>query len=153
MPWGRLRIHATEPEEGTYQPIPGNESIGGKGAFHAGVYIVKRRSHNRKCVEKRFRAKEILSEAAKFEISVVRDLNHKHVTEYIDSFVDVSGTNPRASLYLEYCDLGTLADTLQRRRTEKKPLKEWGVWDLLIQLTNAVAYCHYGIHDAVFEPD
>lgn len=124
MPWCRLGTRATEPEEGTYQPNPGNESIGDKGAFNAGVYIVKRRSDGRNCVEKRFRPKEILSEAAKFEISVVRDLNHKHITEYIDSFIDMSGANPRASLYLEYCDLGTLADTLQRRRTEKKPLKE-----------------------------
>lgn len=153
MPWCRLRTRATEPEEGTYRPNRGNESIGDKGAFNAGVYIVKRRSDSRKCIEKRFRPKEIWSGDAKFEICLVRELSHKHITEYIDSFIDISGENPRASLYMEYCDLGTLADALQRRRTEKKPVKEWGVWELFVQLTNAVAYCHYGIHDAVYEPN
>lgn len=151
MPWGRLPTLAHEPK-GEYRPKPGNESLGDGGAFNAGVFIVKRQQDDRKCVEKRIKPAEIYSGAAEFEIFVLRELNHKHVTEYIDAFIDTSCNPPRASIYMEYCDLGTLADTLHTRRRENKPAKEWGVWELFIQLTNAVAYCQYGIHDAVFQP-
>lgn len=90
--------------------------------------------------------------AAEFEILVLQNLNHKHVTEYIDSFIDKSGAIPQASIYMEYCDLGSLADALKKCRRMGQPANEWEVWELFIQLTNAVAYCHHGIHDAVFEP-
>lgn len=151
MPWGRLATRTHEPT-GEYKLEPGYESIGDEGAFNAGVYVVKRQQDDRKCVEKRIGPAEVLSGAAKHEIIVLRNLNHQHVTEYIDSFIDKSGGTPRASIYMEYCDLGSLADLVEARRTINKPAKEWAVWDLLIQLTNAVAYCHYGIHDAVFKP-
>lgn len=52
---------------------------------------------------------------------------------------------------MDYCDLRSLADKLNDCRKENKPaFKEW---DLFIQLANAVAYCHYAIHDAVFQPN
>lgn len=151
MPWGRFKTLTREPQ-GEYTVEPGTESLGDGAAFNAGVYVVKRKLDDRKCIEKRIKPADILSGAVKFEILVLRELNHKHVTEYIDSFIDKSGDEPRASIYMEYCDMGTLADTLATRRSENKPAKEWEVWELLIQLTNAVVYCHHGIHDAVFAP-
>ncbi|MCJ1465259.1 hypothetical protein MMC07_003875 [Pseudocyphellaria aurata] len=151
MPWGRLPTRTHEPKE-EYKPEPGNDSSEDDGAFKAGVYVVKRQLDDRKCVEKRFGPAEVKNGAAHNEIFVLKNLNHKHVIEYIDSFLDKSGQTPRASIYMEYCDLGSLADVLEERRTAEKPPKEWAVWDLFIQLTNAVAYCYYGIHDAVFKP-
>lgn len=151
MPWGRLPTLDREPQ-GEYIAEPGNESLGGGGNLNAGIYVVKRQQDSRKCVEKRFKPADILSGAAKFEISLLRELSNKHITEYLDSFVHLSGGNLRASVYMEYCDLGTLADTLQARKAGNNPAKEWGVWELFIQLTNAVVYCHYGIHDGVMEP-
>lgn len=151
MPWGRLPTHDREPQ-GEYIAEPGNESLGGGGNFNTGIYVVKRQQDGRKCVEKRFKPADILSGAATFEIALLRELSNKHITEYLDSFVHKSGGNPRASVYMEYCDLGTLADTLQARKAANNPAKEWGVWELFIQLTNAVVYCQRGIHDAVMEP-
>ncbi|MCJ1463303.1 hypothetical protein MMC07_001909 [Pseudocyphellaria aurata] len=151
MPWGRLPTWNREPK-GEYIPEPGSQSIGDGGAFNDGVYVVKRRQDGRKCVEKRIKQGGVINGAAAYEISVLRSLNHKHVTEYIDSFIDTSGTMPRASIYMEYCDLGSLADALKDCRRFGQHAKEWAVWELFIQLTNAVAYCHHGIHDAVFEP-
>ena len=153
MPWGRLPPLDREPHS-EYRQKPGNQNLGDRGGFNAGVFIVKRQQDGRKCVEKRFKPLDILSGAAKFETFVLRQLNHKNITEYIDSFIDMSPPIPRASLYMEYCDLGSLADNLNARRKENKPAcKEWELWDLFTQLTNAVAYCHYGIHDAVFHPN
>ncbi|MCJ1469532.1 hypothetical protein MMC07_008165 [Pseudocyphellaria aurata] len=148
MPWGRRPMRNHIPW-GEYIP-KGNKSIAQEGAFNAGVFIVKRLRDGRLCAEKRIKRQEIMNGAAKYEISVLRELNHEHITEYIDSFIDKSGRTPRASIYMEYCDLGSLASFLKNFR---RPPAEWAVWEMFIQLTNAVAYCHYGVHNAVLRPD
>lgn len=149
MPWNRLPMRNRKPR-GEFIPKPGNKSIGQGGAFNAGVFVVKRLQDGRICAEKRVRPREIMNGAAAYEISVLRNVNHEHVTEYIDSFIDMTSETPRASIYMEYCDLGSLAGFLQQCR---RPPAEWAVWELFVQLTNAVAYCHYGIHNAVLRPD
>ncbi|KAI4209819.1 MAG: hypothetical protein LQ351_007288 [Letrouitia transgressa] len=81
---------------------------------------------------------------------LLRQLKHPNIVEYIDAFIDMpEGSLPRASIYMVYCDLPNLEDTVRKHRQEKRPFREETLRSLLGQLTNAVAYIQYGIQDAV----
>ena len=102
----------------------------------------------RKCIEKRFKAEDILDDRAAFEMYVLRELSHKNVVEYIHAFIDVEGPEPRASMYMEYADLGTLDDWIFSLREKQQYAPASAIWDLGSQLANAVCYMQYGIRDA-----
>lgn len=150
MPWGRPRISEASLEEmfrteNLENPIPTD------GRHNAGIYIVRRRIDNLQCLEKRLRPKEIENGAAQSEISLLRQLRHKHITGYIDGFL-VGGENPKASIYMDYCNGGTLADSIVQLCRKECLFDEESMWNLLAQMTGAVAYCQYGIQDAVSNP-
>lgn len=124
-----------------------NRSIGAGGCFNAGVYVVRRKSDDRKCVEKIFAIEDILNGRAEFEMSTLRELSHPHVVEYIHAFVE-HRPKLRASMYMEYADLGTMADVIETKRKYGPYFRESTVWLLASQLTKAVAYLQYGVRDA-----
>lgn len=141
------------------RPLPSSQSLhpsflrmkrlGVGGSFNAGVYLVKRRRDGKKCVEKGLQDELIASGAAEFEIFVLSELKHENVVEYIDAFVVRNGRELKASLYMEHCDGGTLDDYIKRYHMEGRFAMERFVWSMFMQLANAIAYCQYGIKDAV----
>ncbi|KAL9035903.1 MAG: hypothetical protein Q9214_006376 [Letrouitia sp. 1 TL-2023] len=125
-------------------------SVGGGGCFNAGVFVVRQKSSGRICVEKKLKPEDVLSDAAEFEICLLRQLKHPNIVEYVDAFIDMHSCSlPQASIYMAYCDLPNLEDTVWKHRQEKRPLKEETLRSLLGQLTNAISYIQYGIQDAV----
>ena len=147
MPFGRPPISPRSLADKYRQE---GHSLGGGGNFNAGVFVVRRRSDGRKFVEKRMKPNEIANGSAKFEMFILRELKHRNVVDYIDAFVVDRGHHLRASLYMEYCEHGTLEAHLQRlQRGRREYIGEEAVWSLLKQLANALTYCQYGIHDAV----
>ena len=147
MPFGRPPIHFHSLEN-KYRPE--SRSLGRDGNFNAGVFVVRRRSDGRRFVEKRMKPNEIANGSAEFEMYIQRELKHKNVVEYVDAFVVDYGQSLKASLYMEYCDQGTLEDHLQRlQREQRSRIGEAAIWSIFKQLANALTYCQYGIHDAV----
>ena len=104
------------------------ESIGAGGHFNAGVFVVRRRPDDRKCVEKRFKPRDVLNGRAEFEMFAVRELSHRNVVEYLHGFIDSNGPVPRASMYMEYADKGTLEEKHRQLREEGKWWKESILW-------------------------
>ena len=135
-----------------FENVQGGRNLGGHGCFNGGVFVVKKISSGRKYVEKKFKTEDIWNGDAKFELFVLRELNHKNIVRYVHGFIDESRQKPKASLYMEYCDKGNLHDLLNDPITNQRALCESRVWDLLAQLAAGVAYMHHGIRDAVHHP-
>ncbi|KAL9611839.1 MAG: hypothetical protein Q9167_003533 [Letrouitia subvulpina] len=148
MPFGRPPV-STHDISHHFERLD-RSSIGGSGCFNAGVFVVRQKSSGRICVEKKLKPEDVLSGDAEFEMCVLRRLKHRNIIEYVDAFIDMHGSSlPRASIYMAYCDLPNLEDTVWKHRQEKRPLKEEALRSLLAQLTNAISYIQYGIQDAV----
>ncbi|KAI4137279.1 MAG: hypothetical protein LQ341_005215, partial [Variospora aurantia] len=123
-------------------------NIGGNGCFNAGVFIVRHKRSRNKYVEKKYSPENIIdgTGSAEFEMFVLRELPHPNIVKYMHGFIDEhSHRLPIASIYMEYCDKGNLQDLIQKLRA---PLGEEAVWDLSMQLVNAVAFMQYGVRDA-----
>ena len=55
-----------------FEPV-GGRSIGGRGAFNAGVFVVRGKRSGRKFVEKRFNPEDILNGSGKFPYPACRN--------------------------------------------------------------------------------
>lgn len=80
---------------------------------------------------------------------VLRELPHPNIVRYFTGFIDEQTYRvPRASLYMEYYDLGTLHKLLNDRARTRRPFDEAVIWEIFIQLVNGVAFMQYGVQDA-----
>ena len=147
--FGRPKVSRRSLED-EFKPVKSSKSVplSTAGAFNAGILLVRRKPDDRKCVEKRFKPKDILNGRAEFEMFALRELSHRNVVEYLHGFIEPDGPVPRASMYMEWADRGTLEDLHRNYRENNEWPKESAVWYLSMQLANAVAYLQYGIRDA-----
>ncbi|KAL8872368.1 MAG: hypothetical protein Q9174_001996, partial [Haloplaca sp. 1 TL-2023] len=126
------------------------KNLGDQSSYNAGVYIVRSRRSGTKYVEKKYKAEDILNQnTAREEMNLMRNLRHPNIVKYITGFIEFSDPyNPTASMYMEFCDRGNLWDFLEERYKHRQMMKEEWLWDLYMQLVNAVAYCQTGTPDA-----
>ncbi len=125
-------------------------NLGRYGPCTKGIFVVKSRRDGKKIIQKSMAPDYIASGKAESELSILRELQHKNVVEYIDAFIVDQDGNYDGSLYMEYCEHGNLQDYLDTRMgIQDTWIGELAIWGLLKQLVNAVAYLQYGIHDAV----
>ena len=83
------------------------------GYNNAGILKVERRDGLR-CIEKRFAPEDILEGIAEFEIELLRDLKHRNIVEFVAASILLHrGLEPRASLYMEWCNMGSLKDSIK----------------------------------------
>lgn len=133
--------------EHIYKPI--SEPIQGTGCNNGGIVVVRRVRDNLKCVEKRFRWTDIENGNARFEVLMLRACKHRNIVGYVDAFVDCHEMPPRASVFMQYADLGNLEDFYKSRRAaQKPPFAEVAMWSLFAQLVDAVGYLQHGIKKA-----
>lgn len=106
------------------------------------------------CLEKKLPEKLIRSGAARFEIALLRRLKHVNIVRYLDAYIDTQQTLHRssASLYMEYCNRGSLANEIEARSKKWEWFEEEEIWSIFTQLVNAVAYIQYGLSDAIYYP-
>lgn len=115
---------------------------------------MRRKTDRYICLEKKLPGKLIRSGAARFEISLLRRLKHVNIVRYLDSYIVAHDKlhGPSASLYMEYCTMGSLADEIGKRVKAGRWFKELEIWDIFTQLVNGLAYIQYGLSDAVSYP-
>lgn len=82
---------------------------GAVGGLNQGVYLLRRKEDRGICVEKKIDGKEKL---LRREIHILHHLKHPNVVEFVSAFI----TPPprKASLYMEFCDLGSLDGLIKR---------------------------------------
>lgn len=107
------------------------------------------------CLEKKLPARLIRSGAAQFEITMLSRLRHPNIVRYLDAYIDMQHKldSPSASIYMEYCNRGSLADEIGKRNKEARRFEEKEIWDIFGQLVKALAYIQYGLSDAIFHPE
>lgn len=119
------------------------------GNMNDGVFLVKRKKDGLVCVQKRIptRDKHLLN-----EIRILRLLEHPNICQYIDASISNDDPPPlRASLYVEYCDSGSLEMLLQKyRERSTRPrarayIPEGFIWKVFLELCSALQYLHHGI--------
>jgi serine/threonine protein kinase len=135
----RFRIvHAIDAGDGTL------------GQFNGGVFVVRlSESPSKLFIQKKFKGGEQAIEMAKTEITMLRKLMHSSLTGYHAAFVDERGLCPTASVYIEFCDRGSMRDMLEeysKRINERPPphIPEPFIWHAFIGLMDALAYLQTG---------
>ena len=118
-----------------------------EGHFNAGIIKVQCQLNGKVCIEKRLRPQDVESGQAMREITLMRSLKHRNIAEYIHAFVDPYTHGPSASIYMAFCELGSLDDCLEKYHQAGRGVDEGFVWSTFIQLANAIGYLQYGIQD------
>ncbi|KAI9812880.1 MAG: hypothetical protein M1827_004398 [Pycnora praestabilis] len=115
----------------------------GTGNLNGGVYLVRRKADGKLCVEKKLTTTGILRGWAIDELDYLRELYHPHISEYLDAFE--TKNPPRASLYIDYCDLGTMDHLIENFKNRGRLIPEAFVWKTFIVLADVLRYLHFGI--------
>ncbi|KAL8948217.1 MAG: hypothetical protein Q9222_005577 [Ikaeria aurantiellina] len=132
-----------------YLFAPTHKRVSNTGQYNAGIKVVREIATGKTCVEKKFKKEDIRNKTARFEMQTLNRLRHPNIVKYVAGFIDERHPGrPSASMFLEYCDQGNLHTFIEERRYIG-PLGERWVWDIFMQLVNAVAFLQHGIQDAV----
>ncbi|KAL8831881.1 MAG: hypothetical protein Q9170_005108 [Blastenia crenularia] len=128
---------------------PNGRNLGGFGNYNAGVFVVRGKRTGTNYVAKYFKTEDIIKGVAEFEMFVMKELIHENIVRYVAGFIDERPRRaPTACMYMEYCDRGNLHDYLGNLfRSGSLPDEGW-VWNMFIQLVNAIAFIQFGIQDA-----
>lgn len=115
------------------------------GGINAGIAKVRTKDDplNRVFIEKRFDSKHIDFKIAHREIALLHQVgDHPHITTMIDHFVDEKAR--KASVYMEFCDMGSMMDAWLKIRKGKDRVNEHKLWQWFVQTMDALVYCHRG---------
>lgn len=124
----------------------------GPGALNGGIHVVRRKADGLVCVEKRIAPPEIVTGTLLSELIVLRGTDHRNITRYIDAFICLNSQPPAASLYMEYCQLGSIDDLIHRYRQKSHQhryfIPEPFIWHTFHSLLKALTYLKCGAPDA-----
>ena len=84
---------------------------------------------------------------------MLRTLSHRNITRYIDAFITSPPNAPMCSLYMGACEFGSLSNALEQHAQRRLPMPEELVWQIFMQLVNALGYIQYGIEETVVKVD
>ncbi|KAL3422979.1 eIF-2-alpha kinase GCN2 [Phlyctema vagabunda] len=126
-----------------------DDGQGRLGGMNGGIFIVRKKGQDHELlVEKRFAEQEIKMGVAKKEIELLRRCRHMALTFYHAAFI--TNTSPIcASVYVEFCDRGSLADLVdvyQKAKISNSSLHvgEGFIWHAIMGLFDALAYLQTG---------
>jgi serine/threonine protein kinase len=114
------------------------------GGLNGGINKVEEENdpYDRFFIEKVFTEEHVLYGWAKKEITLLHHVcDHENIVEYVDHYLDT--TKLISSLYMEYCESGSLEDVIKAVQ-KGKPVHERRIWKWCIGLMSALVYCHYG---------
>jgi NIMA (never in mitosis gene a)-related kinase len=125
-------------------------SDGSLGGMNGGVYVVTMNDvPSRIFIEKRFKPADI--SFGKNEIEMMHRLNHPALTNYVAGCILEHANPPKASLYVEFCDRGSLEELIKayvdRRsnRDRRINIPEGFIWHALIGLVDGLYYLQTGV--------
>ncbi|KAI9840457.1 MAG: Serine/threonine-protein kinase Nek2 [Sclerophora amabilis] len=111
--------------------------------FNRDVFLVRRKQDRKVCVQKNLPIDSILANRAQAEISIVRELRHKNVLEYVDAFLSHGPMG--ASLYTELCSFGSLDALIWKYDALGMFIPEGFIRSVFSDLADGLAYCHLGM--------
>ena len=138
-----------------YYPMRNLQCGKEQGMCNAGINLVGRHPDGYVCLEKKLPPALIKDGVAKFEFSTLRRLKHVNIVKYLDAYIytELGFHRASASLYMEYCNWGSLADEIARRVEAGRWFEEKEIVEIFSQLVNAVTYLQTGLSDAINHPN
>ena len=119
------------------------------GGLNKGINIVQHKKKGAIYVQKMLPTDDPETER---EILFLNVLRHPNIINYIDAYLPRALSNQSASLYLEYCELGTLHDLIKKyvEHNERYPgqrahIPEPFIWHVLESMASALQYIHHGM--------
>ncbi|KAH0570623.1 Kinase, NEK [Spironucleus salmonicida] len=83
------------------------------------------------------------------EVNTLKELNNQNIVRYVDRYVDKA--KQKIFIIMEYCENGDLARYIKRHKSERKYISEDKIWSVLVQLCNALKYCHVDICQTAYK--
>ncbi|KAI1641277.1 kinase-like domain-containing protein [Biscogniauxia mediterranea] len=118
------------------------------GGMNAGIYVVKDKANGQLYVEKSYNdTNHHINKLVKSEIQVMKKLFHSAIIHYIASYIQ---DDPfQATVYMEYCDRGSLKDLLAVYKRKKKAhepdlIPESFLWHAFVGLSDALGFLRTG---------
>jgi hypothetical protein len=125
----------------------GDGSIGG---MNGGVFVVTMNGlASRIFIEKRFKSTDI--DFGKREIEMLHRVNHPALTNFMAGFILENANPAQASLYMEFCDRGSLDGVIREYTTRRNNgdrnamVPEGFIWHALVGLADGLAYLQSGV--------
>jgi serine/threonine protein kinase len=115
---------------------------GNRGGCNAGILVVRHRASGRRCVEKRFVSEHVRAGLVNHEIAVLRRMDHKNIVKIVDYYI--SPRNTTASMFLEYCNAGSIGTLIVAHARSRTHIREAMVRNVFRQMSKALEYCHCG---------
>lgn len=95
--------------------------------------------------EKKLLPKEIKEGNARREMETLAHIRgHPNINELVSYQFDGKKGRETGSLYLDFCDMGSLQAMLREHRGEFDNFPEEFIWDIMEGLAKAVEHCQYG---------
>mmetsp|Transcript_6443 Transcript_6443/g.11238 ORF Transcript_6443/g.11238 Transcript_6443/m.11238 type:complete len:200 (-) Transcript_6443:1120-1719(-) len=76
--------------------------------------------------------------ATKREVAVLKKLNHPHIVQYIENFIE----DEHLIIIMEYCDSGDISKKITTARDQRRPITEDVVLHWLLQASLALEFMH-----------
>ncbi|KAI9845162.1 MAG: hypothetical protein M1837_005047 [Sclerophora amabilis] len=133
-------------------------SAGGNnpGGMNGGIFVVRRKVDSLRLIEKRLTPQAVKDDLVTQEIYLLRSLSHPNICEYYDAFIvrDLPSSTFAASLYMEYCNLGTAHDLIRtyNHRPDRPYITEAFLWHTFHSLLKALVYLHNGAAGELLAP-
>lgn len=128
------------------------------GGMNGGVFVVRLKNVRgaRLQIEKKFPDTLPIS-CAREEIGILRKVRHDAMTSYLSAFIIENGPTHYASLYMEFCDRGSLKDLImnycgQRNDRPYQRVPEEFAWHIFGSLLDGLAFLQMGVSLAQY-PD
>jgi serine/threonine protein kinase len=126
---------------------PGDGSVG---AMNGGVFVVTMKGlPSRIFIEKRFKPKDV--SFGKQEIEMMHRVRHPALANFVAAFILEHSNPPEASLYIEFCDRGSLDNLIRAFANRRKDvdrnvtIPEGFVWHVFTGLADGLAYLRDGV--------
>ncbi|KAF2006260.1 kinase-like protein, partial [Amniculicola lignicola CBS 123094] len=106
------------------------------------VFICLDNVTNKYVIKKKLTDKDIRSGLGKRELNALKQLNHENINRFVDGYVDKERMT--GSIYLEYCDQGTLYDLIKAHARSHSSLPEGFLIRVLDGVVAGIRYMHKG---------
>jgi serine/threonine protein kinase len=121
-----------------------NLAAADQGQFNEGILLVRWRQDNEEYVEKRIKRRDIDEGRAAREVRAMKQCSYKYICGLLASDLDYRQYG-YGSLYMEHCELGSLATAIEERRLCRRGFREQSLWKVLWQMSLALSYLHLGV--------
>jgi serine/threonine protein kinase len=134
-----------------------DDGQGGIGGMNGGVFVVVvKNTLGPPFIEKRFKPTDV--SFCKKEIEVMHKLRHPSLATYVNGFIleRTPETLSQASVYIEFCNAGSMEDMIKTYRERSLKVPEGFIWHALLGLADALAYLFDGVshlHNKNARPD